>query len=92
MRFSASSVALLASLLPAASATIYYAGVDESGGEFGVWSNTATVGTGLPGEFGVTYQFIDEAGIEVFVDQDKVSGDLPQDEAPRSSRGATCAD
>lgn len=38
-------------LLLAASATakIFYAGVSESGGEFGVYSATAVNGTGLPG-------------------------------------------
>ncbi|KAK6207314.1 hypothetical protein LQW54_007272 [Pestalotiopsis sp. IQ-011] len=39
------STASLACLLSGASATIYYAGVAESGGEFGVWSATATPGT-----------------------------------------------
>jgi hypothetical protein len=29
-------------------------------GEFGVWSATATVGTGLPGTFGVDYAFINK--------------------------------
>ncbi|CZR54622.1 probable endoglucanase 1 precursor [Phialocephala subalpina] len=56
-----------------ASATIYYAGVAESGGEFGVYSSTATVGTGLPGRFGVDYQFINEAAIDVYVDQNKIN-------------------
>lgn len=32
----------------------------KSGGEFGVYSATATKGTGLPGEFGVTYAFINK--------------------------------
>jgi endoglucanase len=50
-------------------ATIYYAGVAESGGEFGVYG---TVGTGLPGRFGVDYSFINTAGIDVYVDQNKV--------------------
>ena len=38
-------------LLLAASATakIFYAGVAESGGEFGVYSANAVNGTGLPG-------------------------------------------
>jgi endoglucanase len=50
-------------------ATIYYAGVAESGGEFGVYG---TVGTGLPGRFGVDYSFISTAGVDVYVDQNKV--------------------
>lgn len=65
--------ALLASLACSASATIYYAGVAESGGEFGVWSATATPGTGLPGTFGVDYKFIDEAGVDVHVDQNHLN-------------------
>jgi endoglucanase len=63
------STALLPCLLSGASATIYYAGVAESGGEFGVWSATSTPGTGLPGRFGVDYQFINEAAIDTYVDQ-----------------------
>jgi endoglucanase len=51
-------------------ATIYYAGVAESGGEFGVYG---TVGTGLPGRFGVDYSFISTAGVDVYVDQNKVN-------------------
>jgi endoglucanase len=69
---------MLASLLAPAlfaantAATIYYAGVAESGGEFGVYSSTATNGTGLPGTFGVDYKFIDESAIDVYVDVNKV--------------------
>ncbi|KAM3073467.1 hypothetical protein ACMFMG_004634 [Clarireedia jacksonii] len=51
-------------------ATIYYAGVAESGGEFGVYG---TVGTGLPGRFGVDYSFISEPAIDIYVDQNKVN-------------------
>lgn len=40
---------------------ILYAGVAESGGEFGVFSSSATPGTGLPGRFDVDYAFINEA-------------------------------
>lgn len=43
-----------------AAAKILYAGVNESGGEFGVWSATATPGTGLPGRFGSDYAFINK--------------------------------
>ncbi|KAI0099567.1 glycoside hydrolase family 5 protein [Hypoxylon sp. NC0597] len=65
--------ALLASLASTASATIYYAGVAESGGEFGVWSADAKKGTGLPGTFGVDYQFINKAGIDTHVDQNHLN-------------------
>ncbi|KAI1490441.1 endoglucanase 1 [Biscogniauxia mediterranea] len=68
-----SCLSLLASILSGASATIYYAGVAESGGEFGVWSADATPGTGLPGTFGVEYKFIDEAGVDVHVDQNHLN-------------------
>jgi len=64
------AVALLAAN---AAATIYYAGVAESGGEFGVYSATATPGTGLPGTFGVDYDFINESSIDVWVDQHGVN-------------------
>ncbi|KAK0102767.1 hypothetical protein ONS95_006364 [Cadophora gregata] len=69
-----SKTLLAASLLAAkAAATIFYAGVAESGGEFGVYSATATPGFGLPGRFGVDYQFINKAAIDVYVDQNKVN-------------------
>lgn len=32
-----------------------------------------TVGTGLPGTFGVDYEFINESAIDVYVDQNHVS-------------------
>ncbi|KAK6068382.1 cellulase [Seiridium cupressi] len=67
------STITLASFLTSASATIYYAGVAESSGEFGVWSATATPGTGLPGRFGVDYAFINEAAVDVHVDQNHVN-------------------
>lgn len=60
---------LLSSFLLGAEATIYYAGVSESGGEFGVYG---TPGTGLPGTFGVDYQFINSSAVDVYVDQNKV--------------------
>ncbi|ORX97100.1 glycoside hydrolase family 5 protein [Clohesyomyces aquaticus] len=56
-----------------ASAKIFYAGVAESSGEFGVWSQDKVKGTGLPGRFGVDYSFIDKKGIDVYVDQNKVN-------------------
>jgi endoglucanase len=63
------AVALLATN---AAAKIWYAGVAESGGEFGVYSSTATPGTGLPGRFGVDYAFINKSAIDIYVDQNKV--------------------
>lgn len=64
---------LLAALLfcSGAFARIYYAGVAESGGEFGVHSSTK--GTGLPGRFGVDYAFINESTIDIFVDQHRIN-------------------
>lgn len=65
MRFSA----LYLSLISGAQATIYYAGVSESSGEFGVYG---TKGQGLPGTFGVDYAFINESAVDIHVDQNKV--------------------
>jgi len=65
-------LAAVALLATNAAATIYYAGVAESSGEFGVWSATSTKGTGLPGVFGVDYSFINKAAIDTYVDQNKV--------------------
>jgi endoglucanase len=45
-------------------ARIWYAGVSESGGEFGVYSSTVTPGTGLPGTFKVDYEFINKSTID----------------------------
>ena len=67
-----SSIPSLLFLAAGAAAKIYYAGVAESSGEFGVYSSTATKGTGLPGRFGVDYAFINESAVDVFVDQDGV--------------------
>ena len=39
----------------------------------GVWSSTATPGTGQPGTSGVDYAFINKSAIDVYVDQNKVS-------------------
>jgi endoglucanase len=66
-------ITALALLAAKATATIYYAGVAESSGEFGVWSPNSTPGTGLPGRFGVEYAFINESAIDVYVDVHKVS-------------------
>ncbi|KAK3685196.1 glycoside hydrolase superfamily [Podospora appendiculata] len=73
MKFSVSAIAACAAVLPSVSATIFYAGVAESSGEFGVWSATATRGTGLPGRFGVDYSFISNSGIDTMVDKNKVN-------------------
>ncbi|KEP48093.1 glycoside hydrolase family 5 protein [Rhizoctonia solani 123E] len=54
-------------------AKILYAGVNESGGEFGVWSNDAIPGTGLPGRFGVDYAFINKSTVDIFVKNDKIN-------------------
>jgi hypothetical protein len=73
MRFSPSWAAVCTALLPGASTTIYYAGVAQSSGEFGVWSATQTPGTGLPGRFGVDYSFISNSGVDIMTDQHKVN-------------------
>lgn len=64
--------ALCAGLLHGVSAKIFYAGLAESSGEFGVWSATATPGTGLPGTFGTDYAFIKEQAVDVLVDEQGV--------------------
>lgn len=64
--------ALCAGLLHGASAKIFYAGVAESSGEFGVWSADATPGTGLPGKFGTDYSFINEGAVDTLVDEQGV--------------------
>lgn len=61
---------LCTTLVPGVAPTIYFAGVAESSGEFGVYSKTP--GTGLPGRFGVDYSFINEGAIDVYVDKNKV--------------------
>ena len=55
-----------------AAAKIYYAGVAESGGEFGVYSADAINGTGLPGEFGVDYAFLNQSTADIWVDKNHV--------------------
>lgn len=57
-------------LASAAKATIIYAGVDESGGEFGVYG---AKGTGLPGEFGVTYAFLDQSTVSTWIDDQGIN-------------------
>lgn len=73
MRFSTLSLAALAS---SASAKIYYAGVAESGGEFGAYSSNAVPGTGLPGRFNVDYAFLNASTVPIWVKQNKVSNPI----------------
>jgi len=63
MRFSTSA---LLGCAATASANIFYAGVAESGGEFGVYSPTAINGTGLPGRFGVDYAFLNKTTADIW--------------------------
>ena len=70
MRFSFATVLACAA---SASARIYYAGVAESGGEFGVYSPTKTKGTGLPGRFGVDYAFLNQTTADIWVDQNHIN-------------------
>jgi len=67
------SLASVATLVSSVSATIYYAGVAESGGEFGVYSSTATKGTGLPGRFNVDYAFLNASTVPIWVKQNKIN-------------------
>lgn len=70
------SLASLVTAVSSASATIYYAGVAESGGEFGVYSANATNGTGLPGRFNVDYAFLNASTVPIWVQQNKVSNTI----------------
>jgi len=63
---------LLASVAALVASKILYAGVNESGGEFGVFSLNGTI-QGLPGRFGVDYAFINESTVDIFVDQEKIN-------------------
>ncbi|KAF7304424.1 Endoglucanase 1 [Mycena chlorophos] len=60
----------LLAALSLSTAKLLYVGVNESGGEFGVFG---TPGTGLPGTFGVNYAFINESTVDIFVDQEKIN-------------------
>lgn len=53
-------IALLATRV---AATIFYAGVDESGGEFGVYG---VKGQGLPGRFNVDYSFLNASTVPIW--------------------------
>ncbi|KAF9479868.1 endoglucanase 1 [Pholiota conissans] len=66
------SLATLLSFATAVFAKIIYAGVNESGGEFGVFA-PGQVGFGLPGRFGQDFAFINKSTIDIFVDQEKVN-------------------
>jgi len=70
LRLVLKSTLAVVSIAACAGATIIYAGVNESGGEFGVFG---TPGTGLPGEFGVTYEFINEATVDTWVDTNQIN-------------------
>ncbi|THH04003.1 hypothetical protein EW145_g5838 [Phellinidium pouzarii] len=57
-------------IVPEAYAKILYAGVNESGGEFGVFG---AKGTGLPGRFGVDFEFINKTAVDIYVDQQNIN-------------------
>jgi len=63
----------LVAFVAVVSAKIFYAGVAQSSGEFGVWSQNKQKGFGLPGRFGVDYAFIDKKGVDIHIDQNKVN-------------------
>jgi endoglucanase len=67
-------LSILSTLLLAlpASATIFYAGVAEAGGEFGAYSGTGEI-VGIPGTFGKDYAFIDKSTVDIFVDEQKIN-------------------
>ncbi|KAF3253027.1 hypothetical protein TWF192_004312 [Orbilia oligospora] len=69
MKFSLISLTALAT---SALAKVFYAGVAESGGEFGVWTDNG-VGRGLPGRFGSDYAFINKTAIDVMIKDDKIN-------------------
>ena len=56
-----------------ANAKVCYVGVNESGGEFGVWSATSTRGTGLPGTLNREYAFINKATIDTWISVNKIN-------------------
>ncbi|EMC98736.1 glycoside hydrolase family 5 protein [Baudoinia panamericana UAMH 10762] len=60
-------------LAASATATIFYAGVAESGGEFGAYSATGVNGTGLPGRFNVDYAFLNASTVPIWVKQNKIN-------------------
>jgi len=68
-----SKLAPVVALVASAASRILYAGVDESGGEFGVYSSTGTIGTGLPGTYGQTYAFANTSTIDIYIDQNRIN-------------------
>ncbi|KAF9041575.1 endoglucanase 1 [Panaeolus papilionaceus] len=72
MRLPALSLCSVLSLAPISFGKILYAGINESGGEFGVFA-PGQVGFGLPGRFGVDYAFINKTTVDLFVDQEKIN-------------------
>ncbi|KAJ3566266.1 hypothetical protein NP233_g7107 [Leucocoprinus birnbaumii] len=71
--FASSLIAFLAAgLFTVTGGKILYAGVNESGGEFGVFSPNNT-GFGLPGRFNIDYAFINKSTIDIFVDREKIN-------------------
>ncbi|KAH8797977.1 cellulase-domain-containing protein [Flagelloscypha sp. PMI_526] len=64
---------IAAGIMMSAHGKIIYAGINESGGEFGLWSSTSTPGTGLPGRFGADYAFINKTTVDIYVQADKIN-------------------
>ncbi|KZV83052.1 glycoside hydrolase [Exidia glandulosa HHB12029] len=67
------TTATLALYFAGALSKILYAGVNESGGEFGVFSDNSTLGFGLPGRFGSDFAFINKSTVDIFVRDDKIN-------------------
>ncbi|KAF8157147.1 endoglucanase 1 [Crassisporium funariophilum] len=65
-------VSALLPFLSSAMGKIIYAGINESGGEFGVFA-PGQVGFGLPGRFGQDFAFINKTTVDIFVDQEKIN-------------------
>lgn len=63
------SITLVLSAALQASAAIFYAGVAESGGEFGLYIDSNGNSLGLPGRFNADYAFADPDTVDVFVDE-----------------------
>lgn len=72
MLFGLTKVVSLLAATQAAVGKIIYAGINESGGEFGVWS-PGNPGFGLPGRLGVDYAFINKSTVDIFVDKEKIN-------------------
>jgi endoglucanase len=67
-----SGLILLSSAL-GASAAIFYAGVAESGGEFGLYIDGSGESRGLPGRFGSDYAFANPETVDTFVDEHEIN-------------------